>query len=282
MRDDLILLDGAVGTSLWAKAEKWGMAKVPVWNYNVTCPEIIKELAGEYLQAGSQIILTNTFGANGPTVKRASKFSVRDVVGAGVRLTREAVGDRAKVCLAIGPLSAMLEPYGDMEEDECLEIYEEQIGAGMEERPDCIMLMTFMDLEMMRLATTVAKRWDVPVYCSMTFEKHGRTLMGNTVEQIVDTLTPLGIEAIGMNCSLGPDLALPIIREFSEKTDLPLLFKPNAGKPIVSAQGETKAYDADMFAREILPAADFVTYIGGCCGSDPSYIRALKASLEKQ
>ena len=279
MRDDLVLLDGAVGTSLWEKAEKRGIAKVPVWNYNITCPEIVKELALEYLEAGSQIILTNTFGANGPTVKRASKFSVRDVVGAGVRLAREAVGDRARVCLAIGPLSAMLEPYGDMEEDECREIYEEQIGAGMAEKPDCIMLMTFMDLEMMRIATTVAKQYDVPVFCLMTFEKHGRTLMGNTVQQIVDTLTPLGIDAIGMNCSLGPDLAMPIIREFAEKTRLPLVFKPNAGMPIVSSSGETKPYDASTFAREIAPAADFVAYIGGCCGSNPEYIKALKAAL---
>ena len=280
MNDRLVLLDGAVGTSLWEKAERRGMAKVPVWNYNVTCPEIVKELAQEYLEVGSQIILTNSFGANGPTVKRASKFSVAEVVGSSVRLTREAVGGKAKVCLAIGPLSAMLEPYGDMEEDECREIYIEQIGAGMAEKPDCIMLMTFMDLEMMRIATTVAKEYDVPVYCSMTFEKHGRTLMGNTVQQIVDTLVPMGIDAIGMNCSLGPDLALPIIREFREKTEMPLLFKPNAGKPIVAASGETKPYDAETFTREILPAADFVTYIGGCCGSNPEYIKALKAALE--
>ena len=280
MRENIVLLDGAVGTCLWQKAERHGVEKKPVWTYNITHPEMVRELAQEYLEAGSQIIMANTFGANGPAVRRSSKLDVGDVVRAGVRLTREAVGDRAKVSLDIGPLTAMLEPYGDMEEDECQEIFEEQIGAGMQENPDCITLMTFMDLEMMRIAATVARQYDVPVYCLMTFEKHGKTLMGNSVQQIVETLAPLGISGIGMNCSLGPDMALPIIREFSEHTDLPLLFKPNAGKPVIGSDGKTAvAYDATTFAGDIAPALEFVDFIGGCCGSDPDYIRAIKAIL---
>ncbi|MCR4884988.1 MAG: homocysteine S-methyltransferase family protein [Clostridiales bacterium] len=280
MKRNITLLDGAIGTSLWKKAEKLGIEKKPVWTYNITQPEIVRELAREYLEAGSQIIMANTFGANGPAVRRSSKLDVTEVVRAGVRLTREAVGDRAKVSLDVGPLTAMLEPYGDMEEDECQEIYEEMIGAGMQENPDCITLMTFMDLEMMRIATTVARQYDVPVYCLMTFEKHGKTLMGNSVQQIVETLAPLGISGIGMNCSLGPDMALPIIREFAEYTDLPLLFKPNAGKPIMGAGGEVVApYDASAFAADIAPALEFVDFIGGCCGCDVDFIRAIKAML---
>ena len=282
MRKIPVLLDGAVGTSLWEKAERDGIAQDPVWTYNITHPQIVRELTKEYLDAGSQIILTNTFGANGPAVARSSKFTAPAVVRAGVRLGREAIGDKAKLCLAAGPLMALLEPYGDMEEDECREIYEEMLGAGMEEKPDCIMLMTFMDLEMMRIAASVAKQYDVPVYCTMTFEKVGRTLMGNSVQEIIDTLAPLQIDGIGMNCSLGPDLALPIIREFAEKTDLPLVFKPNAGKPIVAPGGEvTKAYDAETFARDVAPALDFVSYIGGCCGCNPEYIKALKGIINQ-
>ena len=281
MRDNIILLDGAVGTSLWEKAEARGIEKKPVWTYNITHPEIVRELAGDFLDAGAEIILANTFGANRPAVERSSKFAPAEVVAAGVRLAREAIGSAAKLSLAIGPLTAMLEPYGDMEEDECREIYEEQIGAGMAERPDAITLMTFMDLEMMRIAATVAKRYDVPLYCAMTFEKHGRTLMGNTVRQVVDTLAPLGIDAIGMNCSLGPDLALPLIREFSECTELPLIFKPNAGMPIVAPSGEvTTHYDVASFVREIVPALEYVTYVGGCCGCNAGYVRALKEVLQ--
>ncbi len=280
MKKDIVLLDGAVGTSLWEKADKYGFPKVPVWTYNMEHPEIVKELTQDYLDAGSEIILTNTFGANGPVVKRQSKYTTPDVVKAGVRLAREVVGTKARVSLAIGPLSVLLEPYGDMEEDECREIYEEMIGAGMDEKPDCIMIQTFMDVEMMRIAATVAKGYHVPVFCTMTFEKAGRTMMGNTVQQVIDTLTPLGIDGIGMNCSLGPDLALPVIREFSEKTDLPLVYKPNAGKPISASNGSSAAeYDSATFVREIEPALEFVSYVGGCCGSNAEYIRALRAIL---
>ena len=280
MKKDIVLLDGAVGTSLWEKAEKYGYPKTPVWTYNLEHPEIVRELAQDYLDAGSQIILANTFGANGPVVKRQSKYTTPEVVKAGVRLAREAVGTKAKVSLAIGPLSVLLEPYGDMEEDECREIYEEMIGAGMEEKPDCIMIQTFMDIEMMRIAAIVAKGYNVPVFCTMTFEKAGRTMMGNSVQQVIDTLTPLGIDGIGMNCSLGPDLALPVIREFSEKTDLPLVYKPNAGKPISASNGSSAAeYDSATFVREIEPALEFVSYVGGCCGSNAEYIRALRAIL---
>ena len=280
MKKDIVLLDGAVGTSLWEKADAHGIAKDPVWTYNLTHPELVTELAQDYLDAGSQIILANTFGANGPAVKRSSKFTTPEVVKAGVRLARQVIGDRAKIALSIGPLSTLLEPYGDLTEEECQEIYEEQIGSGMEEKPDCIMIQTFMDIEMMRIAATVAKQYAVPVFCTMTFEKKGRTLMGNSVEQVIQALTPLKIDGIGMNCSLGPDLALPVIREFSEKTDLPLVFKPNAGKPILSTGGEVVSnYDAATFVKDVLPALDFVTYIGGCCGCNAEYVKALKAAL---
>ena len=280
MKKDIVLLDGAVGTSLWEKADKYGFPKNPVWTYNVEHPEIVKELAAEYLDAGSQIILANTFGANGPAVKRSSAYTTPEIVKAGVRLAREAVGGKAEVSLSVGPLSALLEPYGELSETECREIYEEHIGSGMEEKPDSIMIQTFMDLEMMRIAAIVAKQYNVPVYCTMTFEKVGRTIMGNTVQQVIDVLTPLGIDAIGMNCSLGPDLALPVIREFAEKTDLPLVFKPNAGKPISASDGSSAAeYDAATFVREVEPALEYVSYVGGCCGSNPSYIRALREIL---
>ncbi|MBQ8955085.1 MAG: homocysteine S-methyltransferase family protein [Clostridia bacterium] len=280
MRNGITLLDGAVGTSLWEKAEQKGIARDPVWKYNIEHPELVTELAQEYLEAGAQVILTNTFGANGPAVKRSSPYAARDVVSAGVRLVRKAIGDKAKLALAIGPLTTLLEPYGDTTEEECQEIYEAQIGAGMDEGPDCIMIQTFMDLEMMRVAATVAKQYNVPVFCTMTFEKVGKTLMGNSVKQVIDTLTPLGIHAIGMNCSLGPDLAIPVIREFAANTELPLVFKPNAGKPILSAAGDVVTnYDAETFVKDVEPALEYVSYIGGCCGCNPSYIRALRTIL---
>ncbi|MGN1345769.1 MAG: homocysteine S-methyltransferase family protein [Eubacteriales bacterium] len=284
MSKKITLLDGAVGTSLWEKAEAHGWAKDPVWQYNLTHPEIVTELNREYAEAGAEIVLANTFGANGPAVQRFPLFTVESVVKNAVRLAREATaGTTAKVALSIGPLSQLMEPWGDLSEEEVQAIYEEMIGYGMDEKPDCIMIQTFMDVEMMRVAASAAKRYSVPVYCTMTFEKRGKTIMGNSVEDVVKILTPLGIDGIGMNCSIGPDLALPVIREFHEKTDLPLVFKPNAGKPILSSDGNVEAaYDEKTFVREIEPALDLVDFVGGCCGCNVSYTRALRRCLDER
>ena len=281
MKRKITLLDGAVGTTLWGIAEEHGVEKVPVWRYNIEHPEFVEELTRRYLDAGCEIILANTFGANGPAVKRSSPYTASEVVASGVRIAKEVLdGTGVKVCLSLGPLTQLLEPYGDMEEEECAAIYDEMLDAGVGAGADMILIQTFMDLEMMRVATVEAKKYGLPVFCSMTFEKSGKTMFGNSVQDTIDTLAPLGIDAIGLNCSLGPDLALPVIREFSEKTDLPLLFKPNAGKPILSKDGSTAtAYSAKQFAEDVKPALAFVSYIGGCCGSDAEYIKEIRKML---
>ncbi len=283
MSKKITLLDGAVGTTLWGIAEANGVEKMPVWKYNVEHPEFIEELTRRYIDAGSEIILANTFGANGPAVKRSSNYTVAEVISSGVKAVRKVIdGTGVKLCLSIGPLTQLLEPYGDLEEEECAKIYDEMLDAGIGAGCDIVMVQTFMDLAMMRIAATEAKKYGVPVFCCMTFEKNGRTMFGNSVEDTIEELTPLGIDAIGLNCSLGPDLAIPIIKEFAEKTDLPIVFKPNAGKPITSGEGtQVTAYSAKIFAQEIKPALEYVSYIGGCCGSDESYVREIKKLLDR-
>ena len=283
MKQGITLMDGAVGTSLWAKAEANGIKKDPVWRYNIEHPELVAELAREYAEAGAEIVLANTFGANGPAVKRSSTYTAPEVVSAGVRVAREALrGTGAKVALSAGPLTALMEPYGDLTEEEAGEIFYEMLAAGAKEGPDIILLQTFMDLAMLRVAAVEAKKFGIPVFCCLTFERRGKTMMGNSVEDMIEELEPVGVDALGMNCSLGPDLAVPVIREFVGKTSLPLIFKPNAGKPILAADGTTAtAYSAKVFADDVMPALDFVDYVGGCCGSDPSYIRELAARMGK-
>ena len=278
----IIMLDGATGTCLWEKAEKRGFSKDPVWKYNLDHPEIVLELAREYVAAGSEIIQSNTFGVNRPALAHFPDYDVREVVRAGVRITKEAVqGTNAKCSLDIGPLPVLLEPWGDLEEEECREIYEEILEAGMAEKPDLISLETFTDVEMMRIAAEAAKKYGVPVICSMTFEKTGKTMFGNSVDNAIETLEPLQIDGIGLNCSLGPDLALPLIREFSEKTQLPLFFKPNAGMPVVHEDGSTTYdYNAESFAKELAPAFAYASFVGSCCGSDPGFIPAIRKQLE--
>lgn len=281
MSRKITLLDGAVGTTLWNIAEAHGVEKVPVWIYNIEHPEFVDELVRSYRDAGCEIVLANSFGANGPAVKRSSSYSVGEVITAGVKIAKQALeGSDVRLSLALGPLTQLLEPYGDLTKEECAAIYDEMLDAGVGADCDMIMVQTFMDLEMMRIATVEAKKYGLPVMCSMTFEKIGRTMFGNSVSDVIETLAPLGIDAIGVNCSLGPDLALPIIKEFAEKTDLPLLFKPNAGKPITGSDGTTTvAYTAAQFAADIEPALQYVSYVGGCCGSDASYIREIKKLL---
>jgi len=266
------LLDGAAGTTLWEIAESHGVERVPVWLYNIEHPELVLELHRRYIEAGCDLIQTNTFSVNAHSVKRSSSYSVEQVVTAAVKLAKQAAeGTNAKVYLSLGPLVMLLEPYGDLTEEECFDIYTEIVSAAAAVGVDYVALETFMDLEMLRVAAQAVKQFDIPFMCSMTFEKRHRTMMGNTIEQIVETLTPLGPEAIGMNCSYGPVEALEVIKEFSETTDLPLYFKPNSG------MGE--AYGPEQFAQEVAPALEYVSYVGGCCGCDDSYIKQLGSLL---
>ncbi len=270
------LLDGALGTCLWAKAEK----QLPVWRYNIENPEIVSELHREYINAGSDIILTNTFSANRDAVSK-SPYSVEEVVKAGVKLAKEAVtGTNVKVAMSIGPLTELLEPYGDLEEDEAIEIYQEQIGAGIDENPDYILLETFMDIEMLKIAVSVANEYDIPVFCTMSFDKNGKTIMGNSVKDMIDGLSELKVAAVGLNCSLGPDLALPVIAQFKQYTDLPLIFKPNAGIQTIKDGKNVTEFSAESFVDNVLKSVDHgVKYLGGCCGSAPEYIELLKSKM---
>ena len=275
-REDIVLLDGAIGTGLWEKADD----KVPVWRYNIENPAIVKELVREYAEAGSQIIHTNTFSANRITLQR-SDYTVKQVVSAAVRLAKEALGDSAKASLDIGPLPMLMEPYGDLTEEEAFEMFDEQISAGVTEKPDLITLETFSDADMLRIAAEAAAKHGLPIFTMMTFTEVGKTIMGHSVERFIETIADLPVTAVGLNCSLGPDKAVPIIASFRQYTDLPLIFKPNAGKPILAEDGSEKVqYDVDTFVEDSMPALEHdVKYIGGCCGSSPAYIRALKNKI---
>lgn len=270
----LVILDGAFGTRIWEKTAE----SRPVWIYNILQPEVIREVTEEYIKAGAQIVQANTFGANRISVEKESTYTVEEIVSAAVRIAKEAVrGTGVKVALSSGPLTVMMEPYGDLEEEEVAEIYDEVFRAGVREGADLIMLETFMDLEMLRVAAERAKTYGVPVFCTMSFEESGRTMFGNAVEDIAEELKETGVDAVGLNCSLGPDKAAPIMKKFSEATDLPLVFKPNAGVPVMAEDGSMKnPYTKEDFAREVAETVPLVTYIGGCCGTDPSYIALLK------
>ena len=278
MKKDIYLLDGANGTCLWAKTDDKG----PVWRYNKLFPDKVMELADEFINAGSDFILSNTFSANRPSVEPYD-FTVEEIVREGVSLAKNAAKGRAKVLLDIGPLTGLLIPFGNIAKEEAREVFREMMKYGMMENPDGILLETFMDLEMLKIACEEARAYDTPLFCSMSFTKYnpkkgGRTMFGNTPSQIVKELAQFSPEAVGLNCSEGPEETLPIIKEFGEATDMPLIYKPNAGMPKVEGGAEI---DYEDFAREVSKAAEIanVKYIGGCCGSSPQYIEALAKKL---
>lgn len=277
MKKQITLLDGAVGTNLWKIAEENGAEKVPVWQYNITHPEFVRELTRRFIDAGSKQILANTFAANRQTVARYKAFDVSDVITRAVRLAKEeAAGKNVAVSLSVGPLMQMLEPWGDMTADEAREMFAEVIAAGAAAGADSITLGTFIDLDMIRIAAEEAVKSGLPVFAMMSFEKVGKTIMGNSVDDFIEAMEEVGVSAIGMNCTLGPDLAEPVMRLFWDKTKLPLIFKPNAGKPIMAPDGTTSTtYTAEDFAADIVPALDYVDYVGGCCGAEPYFIRLL-------
>ena len=137
-----------------------------------------------------------------------------------------------------------------------------------------------MDADMMRIAAEAAAKHGLPIFSMLTFTEVGKTIMGHSVQRFVETMEGLPLSAIGINCSLGPEKAVPIIASFRQYTDLPLIFKPNAGKPILQNGEEKVQYDVDTFVADCLPALDQdVQYIGGCCGSNAAYIRAMRQRI---
>ena len=278
---DVVILDGAVGTSLWKKSGD----KKPVWTYNIDRPEIVSELTREYIDAGADIVLTNSFAANRTFVSRESGYSVKEVIHQSVRIATDAVkGTGVKVMFTVGPLMDLMERYGSISVAEAEEIFAEQMDAAMEMsvKPDILYVQTFIDLAMAEVAIQQAERYNLPIFCTMCFSTEGMTIMGNSVDEFITAMEKHPkVKAIGLNCNITPAEAVPVIAMFNGKTDKELVFKPNAGKPKVE-NGHTVYEDAALFVRDALPALDCgVKYIGGCCGTDPSFIRLLSTSVRK-
>ena len=266
MKEKIILMDGATGTRLWAMAAETGAEKQPVWRYNLTHPELVERAAKEYAAAGSTLLCTNTFAANGPELARHADVKLEDVIRAGVRIARKAVaGTEAKIALDMGPLSQMLAPMGTLTPEQVTAVYAELLGCGLDEGVDYVFFETFMSLDMLCAAMEAAKDCSVPVLCSMSFQANGRTMMGDTPAEIARRLEAMGAAAVGLNCSFGPEAALPVIREYAAATALPLILKPNVDDSCTP----------ERFAELMMQALPLLRYAGACCGSSPAHITAL-------
>lgn len=271
LEKDFIFLDGAMGTMLQASGLEAGATPELL---NLTNPTLIQSIHKKYIDAGSDIVYANTFGANS---YKLHGESVQKVISAAVENARKACGENALVALDIGPIGQLLEPSGTLEFEQAYEIFKEQIIAGKD--ADLIVFETMTDLYELKAAVLAAKEnSDLPIMCTMTFEENQRTFTGCSISSMAITLSGLGVNAIGINCSLGPKQLVPLCDELLTWTELPIVLKPNAGLP----DPVTNKYDVspEEFAKEMRIAAEHgVKFLGGCCGTTPEFIKALKAEL---
>ena len=225
----IAVLDGAMGTMLQKKGLPLGKSPEAL---NLTHPEEIVSIHRAYAHAGAQILYANTFGANRRKLA-GSGYEVRDVIAAGMRCVKEAARETgARAALCCGPIGALLEPNGSLHFDEAYDIFREVVTAGAEAGADLIVFETMTDLLEIKAALLAAKEnTSLPVFCSMSFEPNGRTFTGVSVPAMAMTLEGLGADAVGINCSLGPEEILPFARELCAWTHLPVFIKPNAGLP---------------------------------------------------
>lgn len=272
IKQGTVLLDGAMGTMLQNAGLEAGAAPELL---NIDKPELIEDIHRKYVEAGSQIVYANTFGANRYKLKNNS---VKEIISAGISIAKKACGKKALVALDIGPIGQLLEPSGTMTFEEAYDIFKEQIIAG--KSADVIVFETMTDLYELKAAVLAAKENSrQPIVCTMTFEENRRTFTGCCVSSMALLLNGLGVDAVGINCSLGPSQLIPICKELLEWTDMPVVLKPNAGLP----DPVTGKYDVspEEFAEQMKYAASCgVKIFGGCCGTTPEYISALKKALD--
>lgn len=269
---ELLLLDGAMGTQLQKKGMQPG--EIPEC-LNLTHPKWVEEIHRAYVQAGSRVIYANTFGANRWKLQKTGA-EPEEVITAGVSLAKKAAaGTGALVGLDVGPIGALLEPLGTLPFEEAYALFAEMMEAGEAAGADLIAIETMTDLNEARAALLAAREHTgLPVLVTMSFDASGRTFTGCTAASMARTLEGLGADAVGVNCSLGPGEMLPILREIRRHTRLPLIAKPNAGLP--DPLDGHYSLNAGDFAARMLPLIDAgASLIGGCCGTDETYIRAL-------
>lgn len=272
---EMLFFDGAMGTQIQALGITYAGSPEDL---NITHPEAIYSIHKKYLDAGADIILANTFGAN--KVKYRGEYSVPEVVRAAVEIAKKAIADsgrKAYVAVDIGATGKLLEPYGDLTFDGAYEAFAELIKAGADAGADVISIETMMDVQETRIAMLAAKEnCDLPLTVTVSFEASGKTLTGAAPAVVATVIGSLGADAIGINCGLGPEQCVPILEEMRKYTALPLAVSPNAGLPVYVDGKTVYPLAAEDFASLMgVIAENGAAVMGGCCGTTPEHIKAL-------
>ena len=270
LKKDFIFLDGAMGTMLQASGLKLGERPEVLC---ITEPETIIDIHKQYINAGSDIVYANTFGGNAHKLE-GTGHSVDEVITAAVKVAKKACeGTEALAALDIGPIGELLEPSGTLKFEEAYEIFKEMLVSGEKAGADLVVFETMTDLYEVKAAVLAAKEnTKLPIFVTMTFEENGRTFTGCTVESMACVLEGLGVDAVGINCSLGPKEIFPLAKRLTEATNLPVVIKANAGLP----DPLTNEYDItpELFGEYMKMYSEIgINIAGGCCGTNPDFIK---------
>jgi 5-methyltetrahydrofolate--homocysteine methyltransferase len=276
LRGTITVTDGAWGTEFQRLGATLG-ACTDEWN--LTKPDLVRHVAESYVRAGSRVILTNTFRANPLSL---AQYGLQDrfeaINRAGVKISRQAAGNSALVFASIGPSGKMLLTT-EVRAEQLREVFSRQAHALAAEGPDAILIETMTDLAEARIAAVAALETQLPVIVSLVFDSgrhRDRTIMGTTPEQAAIALTSDGVQAIGANCGLGIRDFIPVCKRLAAASPLPIWIKPNAGLPEMIggvAQYNSSPAVFAASAQELREAG--ATFLGGCCGTTPEFIRAL-------
>ncbi|MCI8534966.1 MAG: dihydropteroate synthase [Hungatella sp.] len=278
-----VFFDGGMGSLLQAKGLKAG--ELPE-TWNLLHPDILKEIHLDYLKAGCDILTTNSFGANRLKYPKEGEFSLKEIVTAAVSNARWAVEGmgRGFVALDLGPTGKLLKPLGDLDFDDAYEIYKEVVLFGCKAGVDLILIETMSDGYEAKSAILAAKEnSNLPVFATMIFDRKGKLLTGGDVKSTVALLECLGVDALGINCGLGPIQMKDILKEILDNTSVPVIVNPNAGLPR-SENGKTLYdIDEDQFAAAMEEIGQLgANVLGGCCGTTPGHIRKLVERCQAQ
>ena len=280
----VLISDGAWGTLLMAQGLAPGE---PPEVFNLARPEALEEIARQYLEAGADLVTTNTFGGSPARLRQYGLEARTEAVNrAAVEAVRRAVGGRAYVSASVGPSGHVLRPYGDADPAEIGAGFERQVSALAAAGADLVCIETMTDLAEAVLAVRAARKVapGLPIVATMTFEQTRRgffTVMGVSIEQAIGGLGEAGADVVGSNCGNGSDVMVEIAREFRARTGRPVAIQPNAGLPRTRDGAVVFPEDpAFMAARARLLLEAGVGIVGGCCGTTPDHVRALRAVVD--
>ncbi len=274
--DTHLFFDGGLGSYLIEKGINFsGLSEV----LNFTQEQIIVDIHSEYIKSGADFITTNTFSANRLKLKDTG-YSVEDVVVKAIENARKAVvstGRTAYVAQSISSSGKLMYPNGDLAFDDAYELFKEQVLAGNKGGTDVFLLETFMDVSELRAAVLACKEnSNKPIFTTMTFEENGKTLTGTDPKTFVNIIQNLGVDVLGVNCSLGPDKLIPIVKEIVEYSEVKVLVQPNRGIPKVVNGVTTYDVTKEVFLEQMKVLCESgVHFIGGCCGTNPSFTKIL-------